>query len=436
MSPAIPALLAQPLLPTLPMALAEIPLLARRTAETSIGVVAFIVHPDTAFYRLSPESALRLRQEITLRLSASLREADRLFSISRWEWLLVFTGLRSSATLTLGMLKLRQLFDERGLSVDGIALRLPVFCGAAIHPDHGEDALHLVQSARIARLHAERSGEGSALYELAMEELDERLQTLGRELRAAFSGDCGLQLHLQPKVDARRRDCAGAEALLRWQRTNGEWVAPPELLAMIERLGLRPRFNRWLFLAAGKTSRALLDEGIDIVISINLSANDLLDPEVPDLLEQALKIWNIPPAAIRLEITETSMVQDTGSVAEVLLRLRQLDASLSIDDFGTGFSGMSNLKTLPVQEIKVDQSFVRGIVESARDREITESMIRLAHRLNLQVTAEGVESEDAAQLLAGMGCHSLQGHLFSPALPLDGFVAWFRENALPAGQNA
>lgn len=426
---------AQPLLPGLPVALSDIPLLARRPDGSSLGVIAYIVEPDTAFYRLSPESALRLRQKITRRLNEALREGDRLYSISRWEWLIVLPGLRSSATLTLAMLKLRRLFDERELSVDGIALRLPVFCGAAIHPDDGEDALHLVQSARIARLHAERSAAGSALYEPGMEELDERLKTFDRELREAFSGDTGLQLYLQPKISARSGRCAGAEALLRWCRADGEWVSPPELLAAIERLGLRPRFNRWLFLTAGQISRTLALAGIDIGLSINLSANDLLDPEVPDLLEQALDTWNVAPTAILLEITETSVVQETGSVADVLRRLRQLDAGLSIDDFGTGFSGMSNLKKLPVQELKVDQSFVRNIVESPRDREITESIVRLAHRLGLQVTAEGVESEAAARLLTAMGCEWLQGFLFSPALPLTGFIDWYRGQATATSPN-
>ena len=422
-----PDQLAHSLLPGLPAALSEISLLAHGSDDASLGVITFVVHPDTAFYRLSPESALRLRQEVTHRLVEQLREVDSLYSISSWEWLIVLPGLRSSATLTMAMLKLRHLFDERRLCVDGITLRLPVSCGAAIHPDDGEDALHLVQSARIAGLHAVRNGEVSALYDYSMEELDDRLKDFDHELRTAFSADSGLQLYLQPQVEAKSGRCAGAEALLRWCRANGEWVSPPELLAAIERLGLRHRFNRWLFLAAAQISHRLTSSGVDVFLSINLSANDLLDPEVPGLLGQALSTWSVAPTAIRLEITETSMVQDVDSVMDVLGRLRELGASLSIDDFGTGFSGMSNLKNLPVQEVKVDQSFVRNIVESKRDQEITGSIIRLSHRLGLQVVAEGVESIAAAQLLTAMGCEWLQGFLFSPALPVERFIDWYQE---------
>lgn len=423
-------LLSHALLPGLSVALSEIPLLAHRADEHGLGVIAFIVHPDTAYYRLSPESALRLRQEITHRLREKLRENDRLFSISSLEWLIVLPGLRSSATLTMAMLRLRNLFDEPGLNVDGISLRLPISCGAALHPDDGEDALHLVQSARIASLHAEMSGLDSALYDPGMEELDDRLKKFDQELRSAFSGDRGLRLYLQPQIEATSVRCVGAEALLRWCRANGEWVSPPELLAAIERLGYRHRFNRWLFNTAGQISHKLALSGIDIRLSLNLSANDLLDPEVPDLLAQALDTWNVSPTAIRLEITETSMVQETGGVIDVLQRLRELGTSISIDDFGTGFSGMSNLKNLPVQEVKVDQSFIRHIDVSMRDQEITESIIRLSHRLGLQVVAEGVETREIADLLSDMGCEWLQGFLYSPALPLESFIAWYREHAI------
>ena len=420
------------------MALSEIQLLTHRADEINkigLGVIAFVVHPDTAYLRLSPESALRLRQEITHRLRDRLRQNDRLFSIGSLEWLMVLPELRSNATLTLAMLRLCHLFDDPGLSIDGIPLRLPIICGAALHPDDGEDALHLVQSARIAGLHAEMNGLESALYDPGMEELDDRLKKFDRELRSAFSGERGLQLYLQPQIEAKSGRCLGAEALLRWCRTNGEWVSPPELLAAIERLGYRHRFNRWLFNTAGQISHKLAQAGVEIRLSVNLSANDLLDLEVPDLLEQALNTWNVSPTVIRLEITETSMVQETGGVIDVLRRLRELGTSISIDDFGTGFSGMSNLKNLPVQEVKVDQSFIYAIVDAKRDQEITESIIRLSHRLGLQVVAEGVETLETASLLTDMGCEWLQGFLYSPALPLDRFIAWYQERAIAIPQN-
>jgi EAL domain-containing protein (putative c-di-GMP-specific phosphodiesterase class I) len=428
-SPAMPELPAHSPLPGLAVALNDIPLLAKRLANRGLGVIALLVHPDSAFYRLSPESSQRLHQEIIVRLRTLMRETDRLYSLGNWEWLIVLPGLRSSATMTMAMLRLRRLGDEPALVVDGLALSPTISCGAAIYPDDGEDALHLVQSARIARLSAERNGNDGALYQTDMEALDDRLKSFDQELRMAFFGDLGLQLYLQPQIEARSGRCVGAEALLRWCRGNGEWVAPPELLAAIERLGLRQRFNRWLFNTVGQIAHRLIASAVDIRLSINLSANDLLDPEVPDLLDQSLKTWNVEPQVIRIEITETSMVEDTESTIAVLMRLRTLGVSLAIDDFGTGYSGMSHLKNLPVQEVKIDQSFVFNLVASTRDQEITRSIILLSHRLGLQVVAEGVETLEAAQLLTIMGCEWLQGYLFSKALPLERFMVWFKERA-------
>lgn len=417
-------------LPRLPAALADIPGLVRGQLDgesPALGVIAFAVLPDAALYRLLPESLQRLGQVIARQLLAQLRDSDRLYSISNWEWLILLPAMPTTAVLTLAMLKLRRSFDEILLDIDGVDLRLETVCGGATHPDDGDDAMHLVQSARIARLHAERSKQGSLLYDHSMEHGGGELLALDRELQNAFSGENSLELHLQPQVDALSRACVGAEALLRWRRGNGQWVPPPSTLAAIERLGLRNRFNRWLFQRASQTCAKLADAGISLCVSVNLSANDLHDPEVPELLSQALSTWAIPPQLIKLEITETTMVQETEGVMDVLNRLRELGVALSIDDFGTGFSGMSYLKSLPVQEVKIDQSFIYNIVESAQDREIADSIIRLAHRLGMEVTAEGVETRAAAELISTMGCDRLQGFLFSHALPLNEFIDWHRQ---------
>lgn len=414
-------------LPRLWMALADIPQLAKSKPGTELGTVICAVRPDAAFFRLSPESAQRLRQEISHRLEELLRADDRLYATESWEWLIVMPGLRSSATLTMAMFKIEETLSHRDLSVDGIHLRLPVWCGASIFPDDGEDPLYVVQSARIACLHAERHETRGALYDPQMEELDQRLKEFDVELKSAFTAESALQLFLQPQICARTGRCVGAEALLRWRRGNGEWVPPPELLAAIDRLGFRPKFNRWLFLAAARICDTLLRADISIRLSINVSANDLLDHDVPEMILQAMDTWRVPPQMLRLEITETNMVQEGQSVADVLKHFRHLGIGLSIDDFGTGFSGMSRLKNLPVDEIKIDQSFIRNVTRSRRDMDITESIIRLAHRLKIAVVAEGVEDPETASLLAQMECNWLQGYLFSHPVPLEQFCAWFRE---------
>ena len=396
-------------------------------SSAALGVISVGMQPNASICRLSFEQGRKLESEVGTILKRLLRGGDSLFSLGQGEWLIVLPALSSRAVLTLAMLKIEQIFSEFPFHFDGLELSVQFTCGAAVSPDHGEDSLYLVQSARIAALDARQRGEAGAVYDKAMERTSPRLAILERDLHGAFAGDRPLQLFLQPKVRACDGECDAAEGLLRWERMPGEWVAPPVVISLVDRLGMRHRFNRWLFQHAAQALARLDAEGFDITLSINLSATDLYDAEVPDLIGQALSTWGMPPHRLCLEITETDMVDDAREgVADVLCRLRLLGVKLSIDDFGTGFSGMSRLKHLSVQEVKIDRSFVVDLLHSERDREIASSIIDLSHRLGVMVTAEGVEDAETAAVLTSLGCNHLQGFHFSPALALDDFVAWHR----------
>jgi EAL domain-containing protein (putative c-di-GMP-specific phosphodiesterase class I) len=399
-----------------------------KSDTVGVGVISLYAQPDASLYRLPLEHMRRFERTMEREIRARLRPHDSLFAVDGKEWLIVLPDLASAAVLTLAMLKFEQVFNEAPLEIDGIELPVRVVCGAAISPDHGRDAFHLLQSARIAGLVAGRSDSGSQVYSLSMEERSPSLASLERDLRDTFTGGNELELYLQPKVHVASGECRSAEALLRWRNSAGQWVAPPVVVSLIDRLGMRHRFNRWLFQRAAQILHGLRMEGLEVDISINLSATDLYDAEVPDLISQALSTWDVSPQRLCLEITETSMIEDVAgdSVSAVLGRLRQLGLSLSIDDFGTGFSGMSRLKSLAVQEVKIDRSFVIDLPTSSRDREIAASIIDLSHRLGVEVTAEGVENAHTATLLAEMGCDHIQGFLYSKALPVDHFVAWMR----------
>jgi EAL domain-containing protein (putative c-di-GMP-specific phosphodiesterase class I) len=413
-------------LPRLRQALTDLTRLAHAADPARCqGLVVFSLLREPVLLRLAPEAVARLSTQITERLRAALRPADRLYLLGEWEWLILLPNLPSSAPVHLAMLKFRRVFYQPPLTIGGVEVGLNAVCGAALSPEQGDDPLHLVQSARIAALTACRTGEWVALYDPGMEQESVQQQNLVAELHQAIAENL-ISLYLQPQIDIATGRCTHAEALLRWQRHNGEWVQPPLTMATVERGGLRHAFNRWLFQTAAATLAQLRDAGVPVDLSVNITANDLLDPEMPDLVAQALLLWHLPPQRLSLEITETVAVEESQQVNDVLRRLRSLGVLLSIDDFGTGYSGMTYLQQLPVQEVKIDRRFVAPIADSSRDREIIRSITGLAKSLGLRIVAEGVETEAVMALLGELGCTAAQGYLHSRARPLPDFIAWWK----------
>lgn len=413
-------------LPRMATALANLTLLMRdNQPERLLGVIALAMVPDAQLFRRSVDAVHKLRIEASLKMRSLLRPQDQIYAISQREWLIILPNLISSAALTLAMIRLRD-----GLAaierLDGLSSLPRLAIGSAQWPDDSSDPLFLVQSARIARLFAEQGKADIQSYKPEMEVENDDQQALLNDLRQALHNNRELALYLQPQIEIASGRCTGAEALLRWQRSNGEWVAPPRILEAIDRLGLRQVFNRWLLQQATQIQLQLAGQGIDIVLSINLSANDLLDSELPDMIGQALAIWEIAPAKILLEITETMMVEESWQVMDVLNRMRKLGLRLSIDDFGTGYAGMSYLQRLPVQEVKIDQMFVRQLAESEKAREIVTSVIQLASRLKMSVIAEGVETAEILGIISSLGCRFAQGYFYSKAIALPEFIDWWK----------
>jgi EAL domain-containing protein (putative c-di-GMP-specific phosphodiesterase class I)/GGDEF domain-containing protein len=411
-------------LPRLMQALADLARL-RQEIDNRIchGLVILSLQPNASLLRLTPETHEILRREVSWRLAGVLREQDRLYVLGSEEWLALLPRLPSPAAISLAMLKLHRVFHQPPLEINGEELGIQAICGAAICPDHGNDPQHLIQSARIAALHSNPKNEWASIYRHDMEQGNIQHVHLARKLNDALRED-RLQLFLQPQVDIHDQCCRHAEALLRWQHPSGEWINPAQTIEILEKSGLRPNFNRWLFQRAALYLSSLRDTHKDMNLSINLTANDLLDPEVPDLLAQALSTWNLPTDNLTLEITETVAVQESRAVEKVLRQLRAMNVRLSIDDFGTGYAGIAYLQHLPVQEIKIDKRFILPLATSSRDQDITRSIIELAHKLNLQVVAEGVETPEALEYLQQMRCERIQGYLYSPALPMETFLDW------------
>jgi EAL domain-containing protein (putative c-di-GMP-specific phosphodiesterase class I) len=231
-------------------------------------------------------------------------------------------------------------------------------------------------------------------------------------------------LHYQPKVDVRSGRVIGAEALMRWHHPRHGLVMPDRFIPVAERSGLIRSITMFAVEAAVRECRRWMDTGLDLTVSVNLSTRDLIDVQLPDEIGHLLTQWRVPATRLELEITESVIMADPMRARGVVARLREMGVHVAIDDFGSGYSSLGYLKRLPVNDLKIDKSFVLGMSEDEGDVVIVQSTIDLAHNLGLRVVAEGVETEVVLNRLRGMGCDVAQGYLISEPLPAARFVQW------------
>jgi EAL domain-containing protein (putative c-di-GMP-specific phosphodiesterase class I) len=249
-----------------------------------------------------------------------------------------------------------------------------------------------------------------------------RLQ-LGTELEQAM-GDGDISVVFQPIIDARSSDIVSVETLVRWAHPRYGAVAPDEFIHLAEQIGrIGPLTDHVLDLALARCRR-WLDQDIALSVAVNLSARCLTEPDLVDRVQRALRRHAVPGELLTLELTEGSVVDDSVRSSSVLTELHALGLRLSMDDFGTGYSSLSQLRQLPIDEVKIDKSFVLGMSTTQSESFIARSIIELAHNLGLRVVAEGVEDELTRNLLAEMGCDKLQGFLVSRPLPDQRLEKW------------
>lgn len=362
---------------------------------------------------------------LTDQLTALLRPQDRAFVGHEGEWLLVLPEVHSAAQPALAASQIRRAFGHPLVLLSGRGISLDVAIGAAMSPEHGSDAEELIRAARLARASLQSSNEAFAMYDLGMKEDWQSRHQLSEELREALRKDV-LTLYLQPQVDVESDRCFGAELLLRWQRANGDWVAPPVIVEMIEEYGWRAQFTEWLIRSALRLSAELDAAGVDIRLSLNLTAGDLLDTDLPELVAQCLDTWRLPADRFTFELTESVMMVDRERGLSVMSRLRAMGVKLALDDFGTGYSSLSYLVTLPLNEIKIDRSFVVGMFSSLENLRVVRTIIDLTHDLGMISLAEGVEDVMQRDQLLALGCTKVQGYFYGKPMSFADFVAWYR----------
>jgi diguanylate cyclase (GGDEF)-like protein len=317
--------------------------------------------------------------------------------------------------------RLREATSTRA-RVAGLDLEVTLTIGVAAAPVHGTDAGTLMQRADVALL-AGAGKTGVASYHPVLDQQSLRRLQLGTELEQAMA-DGEISVVFQPIIDARTSDIVSVETLVRWAHPRYGSIAPDEFIHLAEQIGrIGPLTDYVLDLALARCRR-WLDQDIALSVAVNLSARCLTEPDLVDRVRRALRRHAVPGELLILELTEGSVVDDSVRSGTVLADLHALGLRLSMDDFGTGYSSLSQLRQLPIDEVKIDKSFVLGMATSQGESFIARSIIELAHNLGLRVVAEGVEDELTRNLLAEMGCDKLQGFLVSRPLPDERLESW------------
>lgn len=312
---------------------------------------------------------------------------------------------------------------QEPLWVQGQALHSSISIGISVFQGQGQSVDELLQRCDIAMYQAKTAGRNTLRF------YDPQMQVAVTE-KAALEADMrtGLQqeqfvLYFQPQVDCGR--IVGAEVLLRWQHPIKGFVPPGQFIPLAESGNLIVPLGQWVLRQACATLArwAALPELRDVTLAVNVSPRQFYEEGFVEQVRQALDGSGAPPQRLKLELTEGILLQDIGGTIGKMEQLRRLGVSFSLDDFGTGYSSLAYLKRLPLQELKIDQSFVRDVLQDANDAAIARTIIALAQSLNLQVTAEGVESEEQRHFLERSGCHAWQGYLLSPPVPVLEFEA-------------
>jgi diguanylate cyclase (GGDEF)-like protein len=321
---------------------------------------------------------------------------------------------------------------RRPIPLSGLLVDIDASIGVASYPADGDGAAELLQHADVAMYAAKRRHGGVTGYDPSLDSGDASRLTMQSELRQGIErGE--LVAYYQPKIDVASRRPCGAEALVRWQHPARGLLGPDAFIPLAEDSGLIDMVTADVLDQALAQVSRWTAAGHDLPVSVNIPARSLTDEAFPGTIVAALERHGVPPKLLTLEITESAIVTDMERAGEVLGRLRAHGVRISIDDFGTGYSSIAHLRDMPPHELKIDRSFVMKMCASTRDETIVRAVVDLAGNLGLRVVAEGVETEDALRVLAGLGCDEAQGYLISRPLPAAELIAWLDRSGLAIG---
>ena len=363
-----------------------------------------------------------LLREVGPRLHRVLRESDTVARFGGDEFGILLTHVSGPAAAEEVARAVHRALEEP-FAIQGLTLDVEASIGIALHPLHASDFEELMQRADVAMYRAKAKRSGYEVYVPSEDESDATKLKLASELRQAPLRN-ELVMHYQPKADLRTGRIVGAEALMRWRHPRHGVMMPDRFIPLAERSGLIRSLTLFAARTALAQARTWREAGIELTVSVNLSTRDLIDVSLPDEIGALLEEARVPPHLLELEITESVIMADPMRARGVVARLREMGVKVAIDDFGLGYSSLGYLKNLPVNDLKIDKSFVINMMEDQGDAVIVQSTIDLAHNLGLTVIAEGVESDETWRRLRTLGCDVAQGWLIGRPLPAADFATW------------
>jgi diguanylate cyclase (GGDEF)-like protein len=398
------------------------------TADTNSSPLALLVADLDGFKELNDtlghHAGDLLLQQIGPRILDGLRSTDTLARLGGDEFAVLLPGCDGESAVAI-VEQIRAALDEP-FTIRGLNIHAEASIGIAAYPEHAEDGDALIRRADVAMYQAKESQTGWEIYVPARDlHSRDRLELLG-DLRRAIEAR-QLELHYQPKVDLDTGEAKGVEALVRWRHPVRGLLGPMQFIPLAERTTLMRPLTMFVLDEALAQNRRWHDEGLELTVAVNLSVPNLLDTKLPGDVQELLERWDVPPQRLILEVTENVILADPTRVIEVLTALKAIGVSLSLDDFGTGSTALSYLKRLPMDELKIDKSFVMAMEDSPADQAIVRSTTELAQRLGLRVVAEGVETAAALAHLESAGCEQAQGYFLQRPVPAAEIAPWIAD---------
>jgi len=363
-----------------------------------------------------------LLKQVAFRLQNQLHEHDTVARLGGDEFAIVLaSAVDANAVAAVARRILNTL--QQPFVVEGQVLEVGGSIGIAIYPEHGGDARTLMRCADVAMYSAKQANAGYMFHNQEQEKHSPDELSLVVEMRSAIQRD-EFELYYQPKRHLRSGLMTRAEVLVRWRHPVRGLLAPASFIPIAERTGLIKPMTDWILDRALAQVRSWQDAGAPVHVAVNVSAKSLQDQTLPARVQALLDKWQVDPRFLKIEITESSIMADPAHALAIMSMLQSMGVRLSVDDFGTGYSSLTHLRELPIDEIKIDKSFVLGMLKSDADAAIVRTVIDLAHNLGKQVCAEGVENPETLIRLTEMGCDLAQGYWISRPASAEVFMQW------------